>query len=276
MTFPPDAPPGWGGYPDQRQQLHPSPKFGLLSEIEQRPIHWIEKPFLLDSTFHLLVGKKAAGKGLWLADLAARITRGELGDKRGVLWLSMSEDSYATDISPRIQAAGGELADVVCLLNHEIHLPEQIEILEAHITDEIALVVIDPLVGTMSGRKSSNSDSDVRPMLQALNRLADRKAVLIIGIRHISIKAGRNGDDPIASVLGSTAWVDVPRMVLGVFRDDADPLLRHLFVLEGNRTPIDTPGVVFQIEDTSLSGHEDPVPHIRLVGQSRKDPAELL
>jgi len=135
-------------------------------------------------------------------------------------------------------------------------------------------VVIDPLIGAMDGSLSSSSESDVRPMLQGLNRLADEQAVMVIGIRHFSIKAGQNA--AIASVLGSTAWVDVPRMVLGVFADDEAYDMRHLFVLAGNRTPTEPTGVMFHVGDVLLDGHRQPTPKAEILGTSMKDPDELL
>jgi len=267
-------PPSWGGFPDQNQNgRQPEQSFFLLSEIEERPWDWIEQPFLLDSTFHLLVGKKAAGKGLWLVHTAARVTRGELGRKTGVLWLAMSEDSYAVDLVPRMRAAGGELSQVVGMTGL-IRLPEQQQILADRITSEIGLVVIDPLVGAMNGGLSSSSESDVRPMLQGLNRLADEQEAMVIGIRHISIKA--NQGEALANVLGSTAWVDVPRMVLGVFRDDEHHDMRHLFVLAGNRTSPEPVGAMFHVGGVLLDGHKQPTPKAEILGASMKDPDELL
>lgn len=270
-----DAPPSWGGLPDQPGNGRlPDLIWTLASEVQPRPIRWVEKPFLLDSTFHLLVGKKAAGKGLWLTHTAARISRGELGPKTGVLWLSMSEDSYAVDIVPRLIVANAELAEVCFLANGLIRLPEQMQLLEERILPHIGLVVIDPLAGVMGSGLSSNNDTDIRPLLQGLNQMADRKQVMVVGIRHISIKAG--GDEALASVLGSTAWVDVPRMVLGLFRDDVSTDLRHLFVLAGNRTPSEPTGAMFHVGGMPLDGHEEEVPTATLLGTSMKDPNELL
>jgi len=268
-------PPTWGGLPDQNGNHRlPDLSWSMASEITERPIHWIDKPFLLDSTFHLLCGKKAVGKGLWLVNTVARMTRGELGEKTGVLWLSMSEDSYAVDLVPRLRAANAELSEVACLTNGHIRLPEQSELLAERIQPHIGLVVIDPLAGTL-GAASANNDWEIRPMLQGLNQLADERQVIVVGIRHFSIKAG-NGNEAIASVLGSTAWVDVPRMVLGVFRDDQEPDMRHLFVLAGNRTTPEPTGVVFHVGGIEMSGHEEPVPKASILGVSLKDPNELL
>jgi hypothetical protein len=43
-----------------------------------RRVEWIDKPFLQRDAFHLLAGRKGVCKGTWSANLAARVTRGDL------------------------------------------------------------------------------------------------------------------------------------------------------------------------------------------------------
>ena len=50
-----------------------------------------DKPLLQADAFHVVVGRKGAGKGTVLAAVASRVTRGELGEKCGVVWIG-SED----------------------------------------------------------------------------------------------------------------------------------------------------------------------------------------
>src|SRR5215475_12115912 len=66
-----------------------------LSEIETRPIVFLDKPVWQEAAFHLLVGRKNSGKGTYLAGEAARVTRGELGERRNIMWIASGEDSYA-------------------------------------------------------------------------------------------------------------------------------------------------------------------------------------
>jgi AAA domain len=72
-----------------------APALVHLADVEMRPIEYIEKPFFQKNAFHLLVGKKNAGKGTFLSNVAARVTRGELGQKRNVIWIVGGEDSLA-------------------------------------------------------------------------------------------------------------------------------------------------------------------------------------
>lgn len=267
-----DAPASWGG-----QDLAPDLKFTPLSQIVERPIVWIDFPFLQGSAFHLLAGIKNAGKGTLLAHHAARFTRGELGPKRHVLWMALGEDSYGIDVRPRVRAAGGDIAAVSVLEGYGFQLPEHGQMLEDAIREhEAGLVVIDPLGAVMAGGKSTNDDSHVRPVLQALNYMADVTETILIGVRHISIKTGARQQGALAAILGSSDWVNIPRAVLALVHDDVDANMRHLFTITGNRGPSDTAGVMCSIEGVVLDGHDHAVTNLRMLGESNKDPDELL
>src|SRR4051794_5088243 len=60
-----------------------------LTDVEMRSIRWVDRPFLQQAAFHVLAGKKGAGKGTWIANLIARATTGDLfGRPRNVLILA--------------------------------------------------------------------------------------------------------------------------------------------------------------------------------------------
>ena len=63
------------------------------SQITMRSIEWLEKPLWQRSAFQLLAGAKGAGKGTYLAGLAARISH----DGQNVLFVS-TEDSAEIDL----------------------------------------------------------------------------------------------------------------------------------------------------------------------------------
>ncbi len=66
---------------------------------------------------------------------------------------------------------------------------------------------------------------DRAPRGQPLNKLADELGCLIIGVRHL--KKDRSSG-ALASILGSTAWADVPRAVVMIAKDDVDEDVRHI------------------------------------------------
>jgi AAA domain len=246
--------------------------------VVARPIVYVEKPYLQAAAFHLLAGIKNAGKGTWLALQAARVTRGELGERRHVLWIALGEDSYAIDVKPRILAAGGDPVHVTVLQGSTFLLPDHAVELERKAAElgDVGMIVLDPVGGAMQAGKSTNFDADVRPALQALNRVADVTEAMVFGVRHISIKPERRRDGALAGILGSSDWVNIPRVVLALLHDDVDSQTRHLFVMTGNRSRDDAPGLMVRIEGHLLPGHEHEVTRMRVLGESAKDPDELL
>jgi predicted transcriptional regulator len=71
----------------------------------------------------------------------------------------------------------------------------------------------------------------------------------------------------LASVLGSVAWVDTPRAVVMVAADDADPLLRHIQVIAGNRS-LNGSAQAFRIEPAQVEGLTEPVTRAVELGES--------
>jgi hypothetical protein len=115
-----------------------------LDEIEERSITFLDRPILQASAFHLLFGRKGVGKGTVIADTAARMTRGELGEKRTVLWIA-SEDSAAIDVKPRLRAAGGDPKRVHVVQRGWLQLPRDIDVLRAKASElgDVGMIAVD-------------------------------------------------------------------------------------------------------------------------------------
>jgi hypothetical protein len=258
--------------PDPPSQSH---VWDRLVNVERKPIRFNDKPLYQQAAFHELVGIKNAGKGTLIAYEAARVTRGELGDRRSVIWIASGEDSPAIDVRPRLEAAGGDPARVTILRKGRLVLPDHVDELErvARECGDVGLIVLDPLGGSIGAGKSTNADSDVRAALEPLNRLADDLDCMVFGVRHISNKNRERG--ALASVLGASDWVNVPRVVLAIAHDDEDEDVRHVLVVAGNRVR-GGGGRMFRIEEKLLPGMEEPVTVARMLGDSVKDADELL
>jgi hypothetical protein len=246
-----------------------------LSEIEAREIIYVDKPLLQASAYHQFVGRKGAGKGTTLANIAARLTRGELGSKRNAIWFA-SEDSNAIDVRPRVEAAGGELERVHVVTHGWLQLPGHIGLMKEKALDigDVGLVIIDPISNHI-GTADSNADTQVRAAIAPLNDLADDLACMVFGIRHLSEKEIA-GKTVLGAILGASAWVQVPRVVLALVRDDDDPDLAHFQCVAGNRMPPDAPGRLVRIEGHLLPGFQNEVTRAVWLGDSTKDVETLL
>jgi hypothetical protein len=244
-----------------------------LSDVEMLPIRFVDKPLFQADAFHLLVGKKNAGKGTFLSHLAARVTRGELGVETNVIWIAAGEDSLALDVRPRIEAAGGDVSKVYCP-RFIPRLPAEAGLLQkwAEELGEVGLIVLDPISGMLPGKCDSRLDSDVRPVISPLNDLADYLKCVIVGVRHLKKDASAGA---LESVLGSIDWVNVPRAVLAVVCDKDDDI-RYVQVVAGNRVPNDSDSRGFKIVGANVVLGGEPVAKAIFIDGPGKDVDELL
>lgn len=245
-----------------------------LSDVEMRSIVFRDKPLLQADALHVMAGRKGVGKGTVLASFASRVTQGELGPSRNVVWIG-SEDSAAIDIKPRIVAAGGDPGRVLVVESGWIQLPRDIGEIEHALSDlgEVGMLIVDPVGNHIAG-KNSNSETDIRDAIARLNALADEHQCMVFGVRHLTEKECKSG--ALAAILGSSAWVQVPRAVLAIARDDEDPRASHIQCVAGNRLPPDTPGRMFRIEGAALPGLENEVTKAVWMGDSTKDVEQML
>ena len=205
-----------------------------LDTYRIRKVQWLDKPFLQRSAFHLLAGRKGVLKGTYACGLSARTTCGELYPEPKQVLVVTSEDSIELDFLPRLVAAGGN-PELVKILNGPFLMPDDLPWLQqqAHDLGDVGLIVIDP-IGNHLGGADTDKEGLVRNAIAPLNPMADELDCMILGVRHLGKDASRGA---LASVLGSTAWVDVPRAVILMAADDEDDLLFHAQVVAGNRGP---------------------------------------
>ena len=242
-----------------------------LNTYAIRKVDWLDKPFLQRSAFHLLAGRKGTCKGTYLCGLAARVTRSDLYATPKRVLVVTSEDSVELDFLPRFLAAGGD-PNMVEIVTGPFRLPNDCARLEekARSVGNVGLIVIDP-VGNHLGAVNTDAEGLVRDAIGPLNGMSDRLDCMIFGVRHLGKDVTRGA---LASVLGSTAWVDVPRCVILMARDDEDALVFHYQVVAGNRGPRSN-GRAFRLELVNIP----PAVEITLAveqGASSKDVEDLL
>lgn len=238
-----------------------------LTTVTMRSIEWLEKPLWQRSAFQLLAGPKGSGKGTYLAALAARITNAG----QNALFVS-TEDSAEIDLKPRLVAAGANIERCFDITQH-IDLPFDIPALEqlGQSMQPLGLFVIDPVANHI-GDRDSNAEAAIRDAIAPLNGLANDLGCLLIGVRH----PGKNRErGALASVLGSTAWVDVPRAVVFIAKDDQNQFVRHIQVVAGNRA-LGGKANHFRIEPATVEGLAEPITKAIELGESEKNVDDLL
>lgn len=242
-----------------------------LDTYRIRQVEWLDKPFLQRSAFHLLAGRKGTCKGTYLCGLAARVSRGDLYAEPKRVLVVTSEDSVQLDFLPRVVAASGD-PSMIEVVGGPFCLPADIEWLKQYALSvgDVGLIVIDP-VGNHLGGADTDKEGLVREAIGPLNALADELDTMIVGVRHLGKDSSRGA---LSSVLGSTAWVDVPRCVILMAADDVDDHLFHAQVVAGNRGPKSS-GRAFRLMLVDVP----PATEITLTvaeGESLKDVEDLL
>ena len=183
-----------------------------------------------------------------------RRPRGRISRTADVLFVS-TEDSAEIDLKPRLVAAGADTKRCFLIEQH-VKLPDDVDEPRRLARDlgKIGLFVIDPVANHIGATRPSD-DVEVRHAIAPLNRLADELGCLLIGVRHPGKDRSRGA---VASILGSTAWVDTPRAVVMIAVDDEDPLLRHIQVVAGNRS-LNGSAQAFRIEAATVEGLTEPI-----------------
>lgn len=252
------------------------------STITPRPTRWLWDGRIAAGTLALLAGPVDVGKSTLTVALAAQVTVGSLagafhGKPRSVI-ICATEDTWDRTIVPRLLVAGADLervyrADVISAGVHmDLSLPGDIEQLgEAAVANDVALLVLDPLLSRLHHRLDSHRDAEVRRALEPLVRLADRSGAAVIGIMHFRKGAG----DPLELVMASRAFTAVARAVLVVARDPDHPDRRYLGQPKNNLGPSDLPTLAYHI-DTAVAAHGITAGRLVWDGEDSRHIAEIL
>lgn len=195
---------------------------------EEEGAHWLPLGGLA-----LLGGREGVGKSTWAYRIAAKVTQGTLpgsfkGHPRSVV-VSATEDAWSQTIVPRLVAAGADLeriwrvdAEVPEGYTTGVTLPTDMADLErlCH-AEDVALILLDPLMGVVSGELDTHKDAEVRRALEPLSRLAHDIQLTTLGLIH---QNKSTSGDLLTRLMGSRAFSAVARSVLIAARED--PLTR--------------------------------------------------
>lgn len=214
------------------------------ADIEPEETSWGWKGILPVNDVVLGAGEGGIGKGLWEADVAARITRGDVmpdgsesdfdGPKNVIL--VTPEDHIRRAMAWRLRAAGADLSrvfDMTRVLGHDFTVPDDLSLLRREIENvgNVGLAVLDPL-SQLVDRGLTGVKFVRRQVWSPLRELADSLDLSILAMHHLT-KAG--------SVAGSAALVQAARLRLGFVLHEMDPELVVLTVEKTNISAVPEP-----------------------------------
>lgn len=162
-----------------------------IQSLQPLSLEWLWPGYLPRGKLALLDGDPGCGKSLLTIDFAARLSSGrplpnDAPPSAIVRCLFLNaEDGLADTLLPRLQAAGADLGQVMCMMGAErgsgsVQFPRDFKELESFIAaEQIGLVVIDPLAAFMPM-------PSIRKPLAALAAIAERQQATILLVRHLA------------------------------------------------------------------------------------------
>jgi len=194
-----------------------------------RPVVWAWRQRIPIGNISLLVGEEGVGKGVVLAWLIARLSRGELpgdlySEPANVLVVG-DEDSFDDVWVPRLLAANADLervrdlppSDVLGLLDVKRDVDHLRQIVRE---GEFRVVVFDALLDNLPDTTDEFKPRSVRAALRPLGRLARHEAFAALG----SLHTNKAGDSFRQKMSGSHAFNALARsgLLLAQHPDDED------------------------------------------------------
>lgn len=237
-----------------------------IADVELEAVRWAWEGRVVLGMLNVTVGEPGLGKSTLAYDLAAKLSRGELaGDLYGEPADSLIvtyEDHISSVVRPRLEAAGADLDHI-----HEVGiteedteelltLPGDIErIREAVQRTGARLLIVDPIVASLSGEINSHRDQDVRRVMAPLSKLAEQLDLAVDVVMHVNKSAAKQF---FMRVGGSIGFTGAARSMLLVARDPEDPegergLRRILAHGKCNVGPL-ARSVRFEIEAVDVGG----------------------
>jgi putative DNA primase/helicase len=215
-----------------------------MDKMEIGVTEWLWYRHLPKRRLALLAGVGSAGKSTLTLKMAATVSTGGTWpdgtqSPRGRVLLWSGEDLADEDVLPRLVAMGADLSMIanikgtrdesgnITAFNPVRDVPEIINALKQY--PGTALVVISPLVRLVKG--DMNATNVTREGLQSLVDMAQQTGVCVLGISHF--RKDSEGQNPVDRVLGSAAFTQLPRSVMGAVRSK-DGARRALAVIKGN------------------------------------------
>jgi hypothetical protein len=251
-------------------------KLVRASDITMLPTWWLWENRIPFGELSLLAGRENLGKSTTAAQLIAWITTGTMkgkyfGQPKSVM-VAASEDDWARTIVPRLTGAGADLTRVFQIevettvtikrgkrkadggveeetktevLGGELILPKDVEAMTILAEQEdVALLVLDPLMTRLDPKLDSHRDAEVRQALEPMAKWAHQTGVSVLGLIHVN---KGTGGDVMNTIMGSRAFTAVPRAVLVAMRDPEDEDLRLLGLAKSNLGRADVPTYSYRI-----------------------------
>tara|TARA_R110002073_G_scaffold1715_1_gene12245 strand:- start:130998 stop:132305 length:1308 start_codon:yes stop_codon:yes gene_type:complete len=256
-----------------------------MTHYKPTKVRWLEEGRIAMGKLTLIAGDPGLGKSFMTLELAARVSRGEVGRTEELLSgravIMSAEDDAGDTLVPRLTAMHARMNRVHFIEGmrnastqhesdtNESHAPNQsgnsidlpaldkdtdllIDAIEA--LGDVTLVVIDPISAYM-GRADSHNNAEVRSVLAQLARLAQVTGAAVVCVTHLNKDS--SGKRAVYRAMGSLAFTAAARTVHLVTKhpknenDEFADRKRVVSMVKNNLGPI-APARVYVIDEGSL------------------------
>lgn len=237
-------------------------------QIQPKHVDWLWYPRIAAGTITLVGARGGTGKGMFLTDLAARITTGSLWPTKQrekaplgrVLWCE-TEDLIEQTVVPRLIAAEAKLSRVI--IKRSAKELFEIEDLRSYVNARnVRMIVLSPL-NSFLDIEDSNNGKTVRKGLEELQSCIEGTQCALVGICHLNKKTDL---DAIERLLGSVEYVNFVRNVLLLnaekgtddvrvvhAKQNISSKARDLIFTKVNRRPDDRRSAYWGIDDWAVA-----------------------
>jgi AAA domain len=157
-----------------------------FTDIQPRTSTWLLDGVLPDDDLTVFIGEEGIGKGLYAADVIARVTKAG----HNVLIIA-TEDDFERVLRPRLDVAGAVLSRCITMIADPDTLQGQPNLLhnrlevEAVINEyKVRLVYIDPWVSSVSGGLRLQNTQDARSAIDPLLSMARASHCSVLAVAH--------------------------------------------------------------------------------------------
>lgn len=226
-----------------------------LAETEEREATWLWKFRIPEFTLTIIEGDGGRGKSTLIADICARLSRGDLlPDDETVrtpkrILLLASEDDPQVVLKPRFKAHNAVLENIDFYDKSLVLDNEGLEKLrESIIKNKYDVVVIDPIVAFLGTKIDMNKGNDVRSVLGPLATLGRELACTIIVVRHFNKSRDASASHKGA---GSVDFRNSARSVLQVNYNAEDG--KTYLACEKSNYAVRAKTIPFEIQDSKIA-----------------------
>jgi putative DNA primase/helicase len=263
------------------------PELIRMDTVVAEEVSWLWPGLVPRGKLTMMEGDPGCGKTFLALCLAATVSDGafmpdhETGkvdrvvDPANVLYMT-AEDGIADTIKPRLEAMGAVHQRIYLLEGNRddkgrlqaVTLENMEPIEEAVEIVKPSLMVIDPIQGYLGGKTDMYRANEVRPLLAALGKLAERYGCAVVCIRHLTKV---NSPKAVYRGMGSIDFAAAARSILLVGRDPDDQNKRAVIQTKNSLAPMaEAIGFTLEAGEFHWTGQSD----LTVARMFRNEPVE--